>query len=61
MILCVDDLKVISGSIYAIEHSLHFLHADCMAVFSNIFFELVKTAGKDGRLVIDAAHFKAPR
>ena len=30
-----------------------------MAVLSDIFFELVKTTGKDGRLTIDATHLEA--
>ena len=32
-----------------------------MGVFNNIFSELAKTAGKDGRLMIDATHLKAHR
>lgn len=32
-----------------------------MAVLSDIFFELVKTTGKDGRLTIDATHLEAPQ
>ena len=32
-----------------------------MGIFNNIFAELAKTAGNDGRLMIDAAHLKAHR
>ena len=32
-----------------------------MDVFNNIFTKLAKTAGKDGRLMIDATHLKAHR
>lgn len=32
-----------------------------MGVFNNIFAELAKTAGNDGRLMIDATHLKAHR
>ena len=56
---CIDDLKGISGILYIIEHSLHFLHADCIVVFSNIVSEPAKISGEDGRLTIDAAHLKA--
>ena len=32
-----------------------------LGVFNNIFAELAKAAGKDGRLMIDATHLKAHR
>jgi transposase len=32
-----------------------------LGVFNNIFVELAKTVGKDGRLMIDATHLKAHR
>ena len=32
-----------------------------MGIFDNIFAELAKTAGNDGRLMIDATHLKAHR
>lgn len=32
-----------------------------MGIFNNIFAELAKTAGNDGRLMIDATHLKAHR
>ncbi len=32
-----------------------------LGVFNNIFAELAKTRGKDGRLMIDATHLKAHR
>ena len=38
-----------------------FLRWSRMGVFNNIFTELAKTAGKDGRLMIGAAHLKARR
>ena len=38
-----------------------FLRWSRMGVFNNIFTELAKTAGKDGRLMIDATHLKAHR
>lgn len=38
-----------------------FIRWSRMGVFNNIFAELAKMAGKDGRLMIDATHLKAHR
>ena len=38
-----------------------FIRWSRMGVFNNILTELAKTAGKDGRLMIDATHLKAHR
>ena len=69
----VDDLRVLSGIIYVIKHGLQwkgaprktlynrFVRWSRMGIFNNIFAELAKTAGNDGRLMIDATHLKAHR
>jgi transposase len=38
-----------------------FIRWSRMGIFNKIFAELAKTAGKDGRLMIDATHLKAHR
>jgi transposase len=70
----VDDLRVLSGIIYVIKHGLQwkdapreygpyktlynrFVRWSRMGIFDNI----AKTAGNDGRLMIDATHLKAHR
>ena len=38
-----------------------FIRWSRMGIFNNIFFELSKTAGNDGKVMIDATHLKAHR
>ena len=38
-----------------------FIRWSRMGIFNNIFFELSKTAGHDGKVMIDATHLKAHR
>ena len=38
-----------------------FIRWSRMGIFNNIFFELSKTAGNDGKVMIDSTHLKAHR
>ena len=57
---CNGKMRRVSMAPYKTLYN-RFLRWSRMGVFNNIFTELVKTAGKDGRLMIDATHFKAHR